>query len=146
MSSYTEKEKEEFRKKDERISRQGLTQSLIESGLFTREEVENGQKLFEVVELYRNYVVNGLETSVAVSNKEDNWESIASANGLLIPNANNIKLLQLIADIIETKEQSKPSKFKLMSTILNRWKGYPTRQNSVDKVIENLNIKTVLED
>ena len=69
LDAYTKKEIEEFRQKDIRISRSGLIQALIQSRLFSKEEVEDGQKLFELTEKYREFIVNGL-------NKTYVWEVV----------------------------------------------------------------------
>lgn len=130
--AYTEQEKKEFRAKDERISRQGLVQSIIQSGYFTKEEVLDGQILFELVEKYRNYVCNGLGTENKSGDVD--WEALAGGSGLPIPTLKQIDILEEIMDGVN----GKVTPVEIMTQIINKHETYPTLKSSVKTVLDEL--------
>ena len=66
MSNYSEKEIEKFRKKDIRISKSGIIQALIQSGVFTHDQITDGSILEYTAERYLKWVWDEKETSKEV--------------------------------------------------------------------------------
>jgi len=150
MVAYTKDEIKAFVDKDLRISKLAITKSLIEKS----EDIYAVQKITELAEKYIDYVYEersakrGSVNSVVDKAKPTEWEKVAVGLNLAIPNSQNIKMLNQLAD--EYKEAQKasdnPSEYNwsrstILVHILNTFGQYPTKTESVKKIVESLNLK-----
>lgn len=144
--AYTEEELENFRKKDKRISIQGLVQTLIISGRNANEIKEN----CELAKAYSDEIerlVNGVpcerETKeVKEKPKEEkiNWAEIAADANIQLPMVKNIKVLEAVLDEYKKVNSGKEySPFDLLVKVYKKFGKYPTSMSSVETVLKILN-------
>jgi hypothetical protein len=129
---YTAEEIKKFEDKDCRISRQGLIQSLIGSGLFTREEVENVELICELAEKYRiklSEKANGKEVEIEV-NCGNMWVEAAKEVGCPVPTEQEQKVLDMVL------EQTGVTLETTLKTIHGKFSKYPKNKQSVSKCVK----------
>lgn len=154
MANYSPEEIAAFKEKDLRISRLAILKSLIEKS----EDIYAVQKITELAEIYIDYVYSeriaerrdatkrgqagcvasdakGIEAKPTSSAE---WEQIAKGLNLAIPTSQNIKILNLVA--IEYKKAYKASAnpSDILVHIINTYGKYPTKTESVEKVVQSL--------
>lgn len=143
--SYTETEKQIFRDKELRIVRQAILKKLIE--VCKQEDVYGVQKVTELTEKYVDYVYTersdttkrGSVGCVTDNTKyKPNWEQIAIGLNLAIPNATNIKMLNLVMDEYKKAYKASANPKDILVHILKTFGTYPTNPVSVEKVISSL--------
>lgn len=141
--AYTEKEIEEFKKKDIRISKQGLIQALITSGKFSKEEIEEVNNLCSLAEKYRDYVYNGEKTIGVDSRPEEPcivWKQIAEELNLAIPTAQNVKILDALWDEYKAKYKVSANPSILFAHIIDTFGKLPTKKESIVTILESLKV------
>ena len=137
--AYSETEIKAFAEKDLRISKLAIVKSLIEKLLL--EDVCNVKKVTELAEKYVDYVYlkRGEAGCVSsVTKREVDWEQIAVGLNLAIPTSQNVKMLNHLIDEHnkETKASANPK--DILTHIIEVFGQYPTKIESVTKVIESL--------
>lgn len=132
--SYSEEEKQEFKNRDLRISRQAMLKSLIEKSEL--EDVNEVNELCELSEKYVKYIYNGLNTcdkdseqKVSISSE---WINAALNSSLDIPEEKHIKVLELI------RKKTNLTKVQIMNAIQDEWGKYPTTEKSVDLIVSKI--------
>lgn len=147
---YTEKEIQEFRDKDLRISKLAITKSLIEKS----EDIYDVQKITNLVEKYIDYVYEerrdkqehkdatkrGQVASVGDNTKhEPNWEQVAIGLNLAIPTSQNIKILNQVADEYKKANKASANPKDILVHIIGTFGQYPSKTESVETVLKSLN-------
>ena len=150
MAQYSKEELEEFRKKDLRISKSGIVQALITSGL----DVNNVNRITGLADEYLKWIwddnnrfdleakkneAKPVEVPVA---KFITWEEIAKEYSLSIPTKEEETILQKITDDYEKSVGGKQiRKGVLLQHIITRFKKYPSKLSSVKTVLENIQVE-----
>ena len=142
--AYSDAKIKEFKAKDLRISKLAISKSLIEK--LPLEDVYEVKKVTELAEEYINYVYaersesakRGCVGCVTDNTKLTDWEQIAEGLNLAIPNSQNIKILNLIADEYKKAHKASANPKDIIVHILNTFGTYPTKTESVKKVIQSL--------
>lgn len=141
--AYSEKEVKAFAEKDLRISKLAITKSLIEK--LPLEDVYEVQKVIELAKKYIDYVYaersvkGGSVGDVADSTKhKPNWEQLAIGLNLAIPTSQNIKILNQVIDEYKKAYKASANPSEILVHIFNTFGKYPTKTESVSKVIDNL--------
>ncbi len=147
--AWTKEEVKGFESKDLRISKLAITKSLIEKS----EDIYDVQKITELVEQYIDYVYEerredterkettkrGQVGDVAGSTEyKVNWEQIAIGLNLAIPNSQNIKMLNHLIDEHKKANKASANPKDILTYIINTFGQYPTKTESVTKVLESL--------
>ena len=133
---YSKEDKEAFRLKDERIAKQALLKSLIEK--CDIQDVYDVTLICELADKYLQYV-NGVSGNVVATKDSVDWESTAEGLNIVVPNAENIKILDLI--VSEYKNQTGDNNIipaNVLTHILKYFGRYPAKQESVSKVVSSL--------
>ena len=144
---YSKDEIKAFADKDLRISKLAIVKSLIEK--LPLEEIYDVNKVKELAEKYVDYVYKerkettkrGQVASVGDNTKQIDWEQIAIGLNLAIPNATSIKILNQIADEYKKAYKASANPSDVLVHIINTFGKYPTKTESVSKVVESLNLK-----
>jgi len=146
MANYSPEEVAEFRAKDLRISRQAVLKSLIEK--LPLEDIYEVNKVTKLAEKYVDYVystrndsLNRGEVSSVTNDTKPEWEQIAKGLNLATPDSQNIKMLDHIWDKHKPNMANKASANPdtILVHILNTFGKYPTKSESVEKVVKSLN-------
>jgi len=133
--AYTKDEIQAFAEKDMRISKLAIVKSLIEK--LPLEDVNGVTKVTELSEKYVDYVYK--ERGTKGGNTEQiEWEQIALGLNLAIPNSQNIKILNQIADEYKKATKASANPKNILVHIINTFGKYPTKTESVRKVVESL--------
>ena len=138
---YSNAEIRAFAEKDLRISKLAITKSLIEKS----EDIYDVEKVTELAEKYIDYVYEerrstkrGNAGCVASSAKhKTNWEQIAIGLNLAIPNATNIKMLNLLLDEHKKAYKASANPSDILVHILETFGRYPAKTESVSKVVQS---------
>ena len=152
---YSEKEIKSFAEKDLRISKLAIVKSLIEK--LPLEDVEKAHKITELSEKYVDYVYKERKettkrgqakptssaqvASVGDDTKGTKWEQIALGLNLAIPNSQNIKILNQVADEYKKATKASANPKDILVHIMGTFGKYPHNPESVSKVVESLNLK-----
>ena len=141
--AYTKDEVAEFKAKDLRISKLAIVKSLIEK--LELGDVQEVNEITELAEKYIDYVYEkrsakrGQVGCVADSTKhKPNWEQVAIGLNLAIPNSQNIKMLNHLADEYEKANKASANPKDILVHIMGTFGQYPTKTESVTKVLESL--------
>jgi len=144
MAQYTKEEIKSFTEKDLRISKLAIVKSLIEK--LSEEDVYGVEKVTKLSEKYIDYVYeersakrgqSGCVTSNAKPTRPE-WEQLATGLNLAIPNSQNIKILNQIFDEYKKAYQASANPADILVHISNVFGRYPTKTESVKKVIQSL--------
>ena len=144
---YSKEDKVEFKAKDLRISKLAIVKSLIEK--LPLEEIYDVNEVKELAEKYVDYVYEerkettkrGQVASVGDNTKQIEWEQVAIGLNLAIPNSQNIKILNQITDEYKKATKASANLKDILVHIMNTFGTYPTKTESVSKVVESLNLK-----
>jgi len=137
--AYTKDEIKSFEEKDLRISKLAIVKSLIEK--LPLEDVYEVKKITELTEKYVDYVYlkRGEAGCVSsVTKHEVNWEQIAIGLNLAIPNSQNVKMLNHLIDEHKKATKASVNPKAVLVHILKVFGQYPTKIESVTKVLESL--------
>ena len=149
MGQWTKEEVKSFAEKDLRISKLAITKSLIEKS----EDIYDVEKVTKLVEKYIDYVYEerkkiterkettkrGQVGCVAGSTEHKvNWEQVAIGLNLAIPNATNVKMLNQILDEYKEANKASANPKDILTHIINTFGQYPTKTESVEKVVKSL--------
>ena len=149
--AYSKEEVKAFAAKDLRISKLAIVKSLIEK--LSEEDVNEVCKVTDLAERYIDYVYEerrdkqerkettkrGQVASVGDNTKhEPNWEQIALGLNLAIPNSQNIKILNQVADEYKKATKASANPKDILVHIINTFGKYPHNPESVSKVVESL--------
>ena len=129
------------------ISKLAILKSLIEN--CSKEDVYEVKKITELVEKYIDYVYKerkettkrGQVAGVGDNAKGTKWEQIALGLNLAIPNSQNIKILNQVADEYKKATKASANPKDILVHIINTFGKYPHNPESVSKVVESLNLK-----
>jgi len=143
MSNYSPKEIAEFKAKDLRITKLAILKSLIEK--LDLEKIYDVQEVIELSEKYVGYVYKERSTKGGDAECVE-WEQIAIGLNLAIPNSQNIKILNQVLDEYKkaTKASANPKATKsasyadILVHIINTFGKYPTKTESMSKVVKSL--------
>ncbi len=148
VSNYTKDEVEKFDKRDLRISKSGLIQALIQSGLFTKEEIVDGTVIKDITEMYRRWIwdetpLTEAKIEVPCDKGMINWVELAKTNSLIVPTCieENI-LMKLLSVYKDDGYEIDPS--KLMAGILTAFKKYPNKESSIAVVMSKIPVESLL--
>lgn len=154
MANYTKEEIQAFADKDLRISKLALVKSLIEK--LELEDVYETSKIIDLAEKYIEYVysernstskggcvasVGNAEvrhTSLADAKHKPNWEQVAIGLNLAIPNSQNLKVLNQIADEYKKACKASVNPKTILVHIINTFGKYPRQESSVKTILESL--------
>ena len=149
--SYTEAEKQIFRDKELRIVRQAILKKLIEKCKL--EDVYGVSKVIELSEKYVDYVYEerrdkqerkettkrGQVASVGDNTKhEPNWEQVATGLNFAIPNSQNVKILNQVADEYKKATKANANPADVLVCCIDKFGTYPTKSSSAEKVVKQL--------
>lgn len=140
---YSKEEVKAFAEKDLRISKLAIVKSLIDK--LSEEDVNEVCKVTELAEKYIDYVYaerkdvsersNGAKRGQA---EQVEWEQIAEGLNLAIPTSQNIKILNQVIDEYKKAYKASANPSEILVHIFNTFGKYPTKTESVSKVIDNL--------
>lgn len=149
--SYTEKEIEEFHKKDIRISRSGIVQALIQSGVFTYDQIIDSGLIKATAEAYLRWVWDEKEPLKAVElphkmTSTVNWEIIARQVIAPIPDKFETNILNILWDkyMEDCPDDKVVSADLLISQIIKRFNKYPSKESSVSIVMESIPLESLI--
>lgn len=137
--AYSDSEIKAFAEKDLRISKLAITKSLIEK--LPLEDVYDVKKVTDLTDKYINhvYLKRGEAGCVSsVTKHEVNWEQIAVGLNLAIPDSQNVKMLNHLIDEHNKATKASANPKDILTHIINVFGQYPTKIESVTKVIESL--------
>lgn len=148
MANYTKDEIKSFAEKDLRISKLAITKSVIEKS----EDIYDVQKVTELVEKYIDYIYEERRDNTERSAKRGQvgcvaspaklscpeWEQIAIGLNLAIPNSQNIKILSQVCDEYNKATKASANPKDVLVYIINTFGKYPTKTESVSKVVQSL--------
>ena len=141
--AYTKDEIKSFQEKDLRISKLAIVKSLIEKS----EDIYDVERVTELAEKYINYVYAERSTSstkggqagcVASGTEQINWELIADGLNLAIPTSQNVKILNQVVDEYKKATKASANPTDILNRCISRFGTYPTKPESVSKVVNNL--------
>ena len=160
MGNYSKDEIAEFKAKDIRISRSGIVQALIQSGVFSKDEIVSGLQVIPIAEMYLRWVWDekepvrtedkkNVEKSVELPCNEGmtDWEGIAEKSNLPIPTQPQIELLHVLFmnyRQISNVEASKLNIAKLLGQIIKKFGKYPSKESSIKIVMESIKLEDLL--
>ncbi len=142
---YSDEEIQEFRNKDLRISKLAITKSLIEK--LPLEDIYEVGKVTDLTEKYIDYVYEERkettkrgQTDCVIGSTEHkvNWEQVAIGLNFAIPNSQNIKMLNHLIDEHNKANKASANPKDILTHIINVFGQYPTKTESVTKVLESL--------
>ncbi len=137
-TEYTPEQIAEFRAKDRRIVKQAILKQLIMK--LDIEEVQEPEKVvFPLADRYVNYVYEEKETKTNLEDKKEvsiSWVQIAEGLSLAIPDAINIKMLDMLSDEYNKAHTASLNPSGLLRFIMTKFGRYPTKQQNADKVLE----------
>lgn len=155
MSNYSKEEVKAFAEKDLRISKLAIVKSLIEK--LSLEDVCNVEKITELAEKYVDYVYlerkdatkkeitkeettkRGQVASVGDNTKhEPNWEQVATGLNFAIPNSQNVKILNQVADEYKKATKANANPADVLVCCIDKFGTYPTKSSSAEKVVKQL--------
>ena len=143
--SYTPEEIKVFEDKELRIVRQAIMKKLIEK--LPLEDIYGVIKVTELTEKYVDHVYSerctsstkGGQAGCATSSTEQiNWEQIAVGLNLAIPTSQNVKILNQVADEYKKAYKASANPADILVLCINKFGTYPTKTESVSKVIKSL--------
>lgn len=144
MANYSKEEIKSFQEKDLRISKLAIVKSLIEKS----EDIYDVEKVTELAEKYINYVyaersisgTKGGQAGCVASGTEHriNWEQIAIGLNLAIPTSQNVKILNQVADEYKKAAKASANPKDILVLCINVFGSYPTKTESVNKVVKSL--------
>jgi len=146
---WTKEDVKSFAEKDLRISKLAITKSLIEK--LPLEEIYDVNEVKELAEKYIDYVYEerrdkperkettkrGRVASVGDNTEGTKWEQIAVGLNIAIPNSQNIKILNQVADEYKKAHKAIANPNDILVHIINTFGKYPTKTESVSKVVES---------
>ena len=148
--AYSEGELEAFRRKDMRMSIAGILQALINSGKFSKEELQEPDGVVSLAKEYRLLIWNSINKE-EVENKEatkakesevkddevvedvSDWGYFSKHEGCVSPTMEEMLVLDELWNRVENL-----SKFQLVRKIIEEFGKYPSKMSSVDKVLKVL--------
>ena len=137
MSQYSVEEKKAFREKDIRISKLALLKSIIEKSHW--EVINEVNEICNLVDKYMQYV-NGVSGS-NIATTPDGIDWVKASKDLSLtesPNRAEIKILDLIASEYKISKGVSVKPADVLKLIFDRFGRYPTKQQSVSKVVSIL--------
>lgn len=143
--AYSKEEIKVFEDKELRIVRQAILKKLIE--VCKQEDVYGVTKVTELTEEYVNYVYTERSDTTkrgsvgcATDNTKHkpNWEQIAIGLNLAIPNATNIKMLNLVIDEHKKAHKASANPKDILVHTFKTFGAYPSNPESVKKIIISL--------
>ena len=148
MGQYSKEEIKVFEDKELRIVRQAILKKLIEK-CTDLEEANEVQKVSELAEKYVNYVYSERQSEskdgakrgsvgCVADDTKPKWEQVAIGLNLAIPNSQNIKILNQVADEYKKAYKASANSKDILVHIMNTFGAYPTKTESVKKVISSL--------
>ncbi len=146
--SYTKDEVEKFDKRDLRISKSGLIQALIQSGLFPKEEIVDGTVIKDITEMYRRCIwdetpLTEAKIEVPCDKGVINWVELAKTHSLIIPTKKEEEILVKLFTAYKV-EDDRIDPSKLMESILLAFKKYPSKESSIDVVMSKIHVESLL--
>ena len=147
---YSDVDKQEFRNKDLRISKLAIVKSLIEK--CSEEDVYEVERITELAEKYIDYVYEerrnkserkdatkrGQTGCVASNTKhEPNWEQVAIGLNFAIPNSQNIKILNRVADEYKKAYKANANPKDILVHIMSAFGKYPHNPESASKIVSS---------
>ncbi len=141
---YSKEEVKAFASKDLRISKLAIVKSLIEK--IPLEDIYEVDKVTDLTEKYIDYVYRERKETTkrgqagcVVSSTEHkvNWEQIAIGLNLAIPNSQNIKMLNHLIDEHNKATKASANPKDILTHIIGVFGQYPTKTESVTKVLES---------
>lgn len=141
MSNYSKEEIQEFKNKDLRISKLAIVKSLIEK--LSLEDVYGVEKITELAGKYIDYVYIERNTKrddagCITGNTIWQWGEIATGLNIAIPNSQNIKILNQIADEYKKAYKAIANPDDILVHIMNTFGRYPEKQSSIKTILESL--------
>ena len=136
--AYSKEEIKSFEAKDLRISKLAIIKKLIEK-LDIEEVQEPENTVFPLVNKYVNYVYEEKENEVKMEDKKEvsiSWVQTAEGLSLAIPDATNIKMLDMLSREYNKAHKASINPSDLLSFIMTKFGRYPTKQQNVVKVLE----------
>lgn len=134
---YSKDEIDAFNKKDKRISRLSILRDVLPK--FDLEGIENVQEITELAEKYVNYVYNGVIGGGAIAMPEQtDWDKLSENLNLRLPKGIEVKMLNLIVDEYKNSTGENVNPINVIQLVMDRFGTYPTKQASVEKVINIL--------
>ena len=137
--SYSSEEIAAFAAKDLRITKLAIQKELIRK-LDMEDVCEPKNTLFELCDKYVKYTYEPIKETNLEDEKEMeiSWVQIAEGLSLAIPDAANIKMLDVIADEYKKAHKASINPSDLLSYVTTKFGRYPSKQQNVDKVLEAL--------
>ncbi len=140
---YSKEEVKAFAEKDLRISKLAIVKSLIEK--LSEEDTYEVEKVTNLAEKYVDYVYKerkettkrGQVASVGDNTEGTKWEQIALGLNLAIPNSQNIKILNQIADEYKKAHKASANPSDILVHVINTFGKYPHNPESVSKVVSS---------
>lgn len=144
MANYSKEEIKAFAQKDLRISKLAIVKSLIDK--LPLEEIYDVNKVEELVERYVDYIYEERKDATKRGNvgcatdstEQTDWEQIAIGLNLAIPNRQNIKILNQVADEYKKAHKASANPKDILVHILNKFGRYPAKTESVKQIIQSL--------
>ena len=146
---YSKEEVKAFAEKDLRITKLAILKSLIEK--LSEEDVNEVCKITDLVEKYVDYVYEerrdkqehkettkrGQVASVGDNTEGTKWEQIALGLNLAIPNSQNIKILNQVADEYKKAYKASANPSDILVHVINTFGKYPHNPESVSKIVSS---------
>jgi len=134
---YSDDEIAAFAAKDLRITKLAIQKELIRK-LDMEDVREPEDTLFELCDKYVKYTYEPIKETNLEDEKEMkiSWVQIAEGLSLAIPDATNIKMLDVIVDEYKKAHKASINPSELLSYITTKFGRYPSKQQNVDKVLE----------
>ena len=157
MSTYSPDEIEQFRKKDIRISRSGIVQALIQSGVFSKDEIVSGLQVIPIAEMYLRWVWDDKE-SVRAEDKKNvekpievpcnegmiDWDKVATTSGYPIPTAKEEEILIKIYTEYRAGNGYDIDATKLLQQVMKKFNKYPSKESSMKIVMESIPLESLI--
>jgi hypothetical protein len=138
VANYTKEEIESFNAKDKRIVKQAILKKLIDK-LDMEDVCEPENMLFPLTDRYVNYVYNGVSSGGAITTPEQtDWDKLSKSLDLHLPTGIEVKMLNLIVDGYKNSTGENVNPSDVIKLVIERFGTYPTKQASVEKVINIL--------
>ena len=152
MGNYSKEEIEEFKAKDIRISRSGIVQALIQSGVFTYDQIIDSGLIKATAEAYLRWVWDEKEPVKAVElpceeAKTFTWVEEAKKLSLPIPNSQEVSTLNLIwlkYRQISNVDVTKLNASNLLQALIKKFNKYPSKESSVSIVMESIPLDSLI--
>ena len=111
------------------------------------EDIYEVDKVTDLTEKYIDYVYSERKETtkrgqtdcvIGSTGHKVNWEQVAIGLNLAIPNATNIKMLNHLIDEHNKANKASANPKDILTHIINMFGQYPTKTESVAKVLESL--------